>query len=76
VSFHLEPSAPAGDYKVLFDDRPLGNVVVAGAVITATIPTDYLSHPGEFPIVIENASLGLRVPAGELSVLDDAPDNG
>lgn len=73
ISFQLEPSAPAGDYTVLFDGKPLGGVVVAGTIMTTTIPAAYISQPGTYPVVIENSLLGLRVPAGDFSVVRHDP---
>jgi hypothetical protein len=61
VAFELNQSAPAGNYVVMFDGKPLPGVAVSGGLITATIPTEYLARPGEFQVIIQNISLNMRI---------------
>lgn len=68
IAFELSRPAPQGDFVISFDGKPLTGVVVSGVIITATIPGDYLANAGTFPVVIENASQGLRLEAGDFTV--------
>lgn len=66
ISFELDRAAPPAEFSVTFDGKPLTGVVSSGRVVTATIPLDYLSTPGSYPLVLEVG--GTRLPAGEFVV--------
>lgn len=66
ISFELDRAAPPADFSGTFDGKPLPAVVSSGRVVTATIPLDYLSTPGRYPLVLEVG--GTRLPAGEFVV--------
>ncbi|MGI8559978.1 MAG: hypothetical protein ACR2J7_00745 [Luteimonas sp.] len=66
ISFELDRAAPPAEFSVWFDGKPLPGVVSRGRVVTATIPVDYLSTPGRYPLVLEVG--GRRLPAGEFVV--------
>ena len=56
LSFQLSGRAPAGNYVITLDGRPLTGVVVSGELVTATIPREYLARSGTFPLIIRNTS--------------------
>jgi hypothetical protein len=66
ISFELSRPAPPAEFSVWFDDKPLTGVVASKKVVTATIPVEYLSAPGEYPIELEVG--GVRLPAGNFEV--------
>lgn len=66
ISFELSRPAPAAEFKAWFDNKPLTGVVASNAIVTATIPAEYLATAGEFPIEIEVG--GMRLPAGTFVV--------
>ncbi len=69
VWLELNQPSPPADIVVNFDGKPLDGVVVNGAIITATIPPEYLSEPGNYPVVIELQPAGTRVEAGNFEVV-------
>lgn len=66
ISFELDRAAPPAEFSATFDGKPLSGVVSSGRVVTATIPVDYLSTPGRYPLVLEVG--GTRLPAGDFVV--------
>lgn len=68
VSFELSQPVLPGEYTITFAGKPLTGVVTSGVIITATIPKDFLAHPGTFPIVIQNPPQGVRIEAGDFTV--------
>lgn len=68
ISFELSRPAPAGEFSISFDGKPLTGVVVNELIITATIPSALLTEAGTYPVVVENASQGLRIEAGDFAV--------
>lgn len=68
ISFELSRPAPAGEFTISFDGKPLTGVVVNEIIITATIPGAYLATAGTYPVVVENARQGLRLEAGDFTV--------
>ncbi len=68
ISFQLNKRAPAGDYIVTLDGRPLTGVVVSGELVTATIPAEYLARPGTFPLVVQNTTRGKRLMSDQFTV--------
>ncbi|MEO5962337.1 MAG: hypothetical protein ABIO75_08810 [Thermomonas sp.] len=69
VSFELNQTAPPADVVVSFDGKPLTGVVVAGVIVTATIPPEYLAEPGSYPVVMELQPAGTRIDAGNFEVV-------
>jgi hypothetical protein len=66
--FELDNTVPAVPFAVSFAGKPLSGVVASGKVVTATVPADYLSAAGSFPIVIEVPSTGARIEVGSFEV--------
>lgn len=66
--FKVEPALPAVAATGSFGGKPLQGVVAAGNTVTATIPADYLSAPGDYPIVLELPSTGARIEVGTFTV--------
>jgi hypothetical protein len=66
ISFELSRPAPPAEFSAWFDDKPLTGVVASQKVVTATIPGEYLSTPGKYPIELEVG--GVRLPAGSFEV--------
>lgn len=66
ISFELNRPAPPAEFSAWFDNKPLTGVVASKLVVTATIPGEYLSTPGKYPIELEVG--GVRLPAGSFEV--------
>lgn len=66
ISFELNRPAPPAEFSAWFDNKPLTGVVASKLVVTATIPGEYLSTPGKYPIELEVG--GTRLPAGLFEV--------
>lgn len=66
ISFELSRPAPPAEFSAWFDNKPLTGVVARELVVTATIPGEYLSTPGKYPIELEVG--GVRLPAGSFEV--------
>ena len=43
-------------------------VVVNGVIVTATIPDEYIAHPGQYPVKLTIPSQGIEIPAGNFEV--------
>ncbi len=69
ISFQLQQPAPPGEVVVTMDGKPLTGVAVSGAIITATIPPEYLAEPGIYPVVVELQPVGTRIEAGNFEVV-------
>lgn len=68
ISFEFSRPAPRGEFTITFDGKPLTGVVVNEMIMTATIPSEYLSKAGTYPVVVGNGSQGLRFDVGNFTV--------
>lgn len=68
ITFELNRPLPAADVKAWFNGQPLPGVVANEKLVTATIPTEYLRTPGEYPVELEVSSEPERLPAGMFTV--------
>lgn len=65
ISFELNRS-PVGAVKLWFDGKPMSDGVVVNLIVTSTIPVEYMSNAGDYPIELEVG--GARIPAGAFTV--------
>jgi hypothetical protein len=68
ISFELSRPVAPGSFAISFDGRPLTGVAASGVIVTGTIPPNYLTTPGRYPVVLENVAAGIRLEAGDFTV--------
>jgi hypothetical protein len=69
IYFEFYQHAAPGDVVVTMGGKPLTGAAVSGAMVTATIPPEYLAEPGRYPVVVELQPAGTRVQAGDFEVV-------
>lgn len=68
LSFELNQPAPYGEIRATFDGKPLTSIVANGVIVTATIPDEYISTPGKYPVELILPASTEAVVAGDFEV--------
>lgn len=68
ISFELDQPAPPAEITATFDGKPLTGIATNGVIVTATIPGEYLSVAGTYPVELQIVGLAPHIPAGDFVV--------
>lgn len=66
--FQLSSAPPLGKIAGTIGGKPLISVVAKGNIVAGTVPADYLSTPGTYPVVITIATTGQKIEVGNFIV--------
>jgi len=68
ISFELNQPVPTSEITGTFDGKPLTGVATNGVIVTATIPGEFLSKAGSYPVALQIPALSVNIPAGDFEV--------
>lgn len=68
ISFELNQTVPTSEITGTFDGKPLTGIATNGVIVTATIPGEFLSKAGSYPVELQIPALSVQIPAGDFEV--------
>lgn len=66
--FQLSSVPPPAEYAGTIGGKPMISVVANGNIVAGTVPPDYLSTPGSYPVVLTITTTGQKFEVGNFII--------